>query len=166
MRQSDQPEPPVNPTTVARKSDRELAVTRAFDAPVAAVFEAWTRAELFRQWWAPKSMGAVISGCEIDARTGGGYRLTFGEGPDAPTFFGQYVEVTAPARMVWTNDESDDAPVTTVTFEDQGERTVLVLSERYGSPEPVAEAIAGMQAMAPEQFGQLDALLASRRRTD
>lgn len=162
MPQNDRPDQAANPTTVVRKSDRELTVTRAFDSPARAVFEAWTRAELFRQWWAPRSMGAQISACEIDARTGGGYRITFGEGPDSPTFFGQYVEVTAPARLVWTNDESDDAPLTTVTFEDQGERTVLVLSERYGAPEPLDEAIAGMQAMAPEQFGQLDALLASR----
>jgi uncharacterized protein YndB with AHSA1/START domain len=152
-----------NPTTVARKSERELVVTRAFDAPAGLVFEAWTRPELFRQWWAPKSMGAVLSGCEMDVRAGGGYRITFGEGAQAATFFGRYREVEAPRRLVWTNEESEAAPVTTVTFEAEGGRTRLALSEVYPSAEPVDEAIAGMEAMAAEQFSQLDALLATLR---
>jgi len=155
-------QPEGNSITTVRQASREIIVTRVFDHPIRAVFDAWTQADLFRQWWAPKSMGAVISACEIDARTGGGYRITFGEGPDAATFFGKYVEATPPTRLVWTNEESGDGPVTTVTFEDQGERTLLVLSETYPS-EPPAEAVAGMQAMSGEQFDQLDALLASRR---
>ena len=165
MEQSGQPERTENPTTVAQKSDRELIVTRTFDSPARAVFDAWTRPELFKRWWAPKSMGAALSACEIDARTGGGYRITFGDGgSDAATFFGRYLEVTPPSRLVWTNEESDDAPVTTVTFEDQGERTLLVLSELYPSAEPLPDAVAGMQAMSSEQFAQLDGLLASQRR--
>lgn len=165
MGQSGQPERTENQTTVARKTERELIVTRTFDSPAGAVFDAWTRPELFRQWWAPKSMGAVLSACEIDARTGGGYRITFGEpGSDTATFFGSYLEVTPPSRLVWTNEESEDAPVTTVTFEDHGERTLLVLSELYPSAEPLADAVAGMQAMSAEQFAQLDQLLASLRR--
>ncbi|WP_374471321.1 SRPBCC domain-containing protein [Phenylobacterium sp.] len=163
MAQSAQPERTENPTTVARKSERELVVTRTFDSPLAAVFEAWTRPELFKLWWAPASMGAVLNVCEIDARTGGGYRIMFGEGPESATFFGRYLEVTPPARLVWTNEESEEAPVTTVTFESQGDGTLLVLSELYPSPEPLGEAVAGMQAMAAEQFAQLDQLLASRR---
>ncbi|HVI34474.1 SRPBCC domain-containing protein [Phenylobacterium sp.] len=163
MSQSGQPNGEKRPTTVARKSDRELVVTRAFDSPASAVFEAWTRPELFRLWWAPKSMGATLSACEIDARTGGGYRITFGEGADSATFFGKYLEVTPPSRLVWTNEESADAPVTTVTFEDDGERTLLMMSELYPSADPVADAVAGMQAMSAEQFAQLDELLASRR---
>ncbi|MFC3069555.1 SRPBCC domain-containing protein [Phenylobacterium soli] len=151
--------------TVARQSGRELVVTRTFDSPTQAVFEAWTRPELFRLWWAPKSMGAVLSACEIDARTGGGYRLTFGDGAsDSASFFGKYLEVTPPSRLVWTNEESEGGPVTTVTLEDRRERTLLVLSELYPSAEAVPDA-AGMQAMAAEQFDQLDELLASQRRT-
>jgi uncharacterized protein YndB with AHSA1/START domain len=164
MSQSGQPNREKNLTTVARKSDRELVVTRTFDSPAKAVFEAWTRPELFRLWWAPKSMGAALSACEIDARTGGGYRITFaGEGSESATFFGKYVDVKPPSRLVWTNEESEDAPLTTVTFENQGDRTLLVLSELYPSAEPVADAVAGMQAMSAEQFDQLDELLASRR---
>lgn len=164
MGQSGQPERVQNPTTVARTSERELVVTRTFDSPARAVFEAWTRPELFRRWWAPRSMGAVLSSCEIDARTGGGYRITFGDGgAEAATFFGRYLEVAAPSRLVWTNEESDGGPVTTVTFEDQGGRTRLTLSELYPSAEPLADAVAGMEAMSAEQFAQLDELLASRR---
>jgi len=160
MGQSDQPEG--NPVTVVRQTGREIIVTRSFHHPVRAVFEAWTRAELFRQWWAPKSMGAVISACEIDARTDGGYRITFGEGAEAASFFGKYLEVTAPSRLVWTNEEGDDGQVTTVTFDDQGERTHLILTELYPAAPP-ADAVAGMKAMSREQFDQLDALLAARR---
>lgn len=159
---SGQPERVKSPTTVARKSERELVVTRTFESQVRAVFDAWTRPELFRLWWAPKSTSAALNVCEIDARIGGSYRITFGDGgTDSMTFFGRYLEVTPPSRLVWTNEESEDAPVTTVTFEDQGERTLLILSELYRSADTLADAIAGMQAMAPEQFAQLDELLAS-----
>jgi uncharacterized protein YndB with AHSA1/START domain len=166
MGQNGQPERTENPTTVARKSERELIVTRTFDSPTQTVFDAWIRPEIFRLWWAPKSMGAVLGACEIDARTGGGYRITFGDGgPNSATFFGKYLEVTPPSRLVWTNEESDDAPVTTVTFEDEGGRTRLIFTELYRSAEPLGEAIAGMQPMMSEQFAQLDEILASSRRS-
>jgi len=166
MGQSGQSERTEHPTTVARKSERELIVTRTFDSPARAVFDAWTRPEIFKLWWAPKSMGAVLASCEIDARKGGGYRIAFGDGgSDSATFFGSYLEVTPPSRLVWTNDETDDAPVTTVTFEDRGERTLLTLSELYRSAEPLPDAAAGMQAMMSEQFAQLDEILASQRQS-
>lgn len=163
MGQREQPTGAKNHTTVARTSEREVAAARTFEAPARAVFDAWTKPELFKLWWAPKSMGASLSACEIDARTGGGYRITFGDaGSGAMTFFGRYLEVTPPFRLVWTNEESDGGPVTTVTFEDLGERTRLVLSERYPSPDTLAEAVAGMQVMTAEQFDQLDELLAAQ----
>jgi uncharacterized protein YndB with AHSA1/START domain len=164
MSPSGQPPQAENPTTDAQKSERELVVTRTFDSPARVVFEAWTRPELFQRWWAPKSMGAVLSACQLDARTGGGYRITFGQGPDSATFLGKHLKVTPPSRLVWTNEESGDGPVTTVTFEDHGERTRLVLSELYPSADPLPGAVAGMQAMASEQFAQLDELLASPHR--
>lgn len=148
-----------NPTTAERKAERELVVTRTFDAPARIVFQAWTKAELFRLWWPPKSMGMTLRSCEMDVRTGGGYRLEFGE--DAATamaFFGAYIEVTPPSRMVWTNDESADGPVTTVTFEERDGRTFVVLHELYPSKEAL-EANIGAADGLPEQFGQLDDLL-------
>ncbi len=147
--------------TVERTSDRELAVTRSFDAPPRLVFEAWTRPELFMQWWAPKSMGVPLLSCEMDARVGGGYRLEFGhDAANAMAFFGKYLEATPPSRLVWTNEEDADAPVTTVTFADDGGRTRLVLHELYPTKAALDEAFPGMAGAMPEQFGQLDALLA------
>lgn len=152
--------PMKNRTTVERKSDRELVVARMFDGPARYVFEAWTRPELFRQWWVPKSMGMVLRSCEMDVRVGGGYRLVFGE--DAATamaFFGKYLEVIPNARLVWTNEESEDAAVTTVTFEEKEGKTLLVLHELYPSKEALDAAGTGAADAMPEQFEQLDELL-------
>jgi uncharacterized protein YndB with AHSA1/START domain len=145
---------------VERRSERELVVTRTFDAPARLVFEAWTRPELFRQWWAPKSSPVPLLSCEMDARTGGGYRLAFGQdAANSMSFFGRYLDVSPPSRLVWTNEESADAAVTTVTFEENGGRTRLVLQELYPTQEALDEACAGMEGAMPEQFAQLDGLL-------
>lgn len=147
-------------TAVERKSDRELVVTRTFDAPARLVFEAWTRPELFRQWWAPKSAPVPLLSCDMDVRIGGGYRLAFGhDASSSMAFFGKYLDVSPPARLVWTNEESAAAAVTTVTFEENDGRTRLVLQESYPSKEALDEACAGMEGAMPEQFEQLDALL-------
>jgi len=144
-------------TTVERRSDRELVVTRSFDAPARLVFEAWSNPELFQRWWVPKSMGMQLRSCEMDVRTGGTYRLNFGDGMD---FFGRYIEVTPQARIVWTNDEEgENASVTTVTFEEKDGRTLLVMSELYPSKEALDEAGTGAADATHETFGQLDELL-------
>jgi len=149
-----------NRTTVERKSDRELVVTRVFDGPPHIVFEAWTRPELLKRWWTPKSTGMSLLSCEADVRAGGSYRFEFGHGAsETMAFFGRYLEVTPPSRLVWTNDESDGGAVTTVTFEEQGGKTLLVLRERYPSKKALDQAIAGMEGGMPEQFAQLDELL-------
>src|ERR1700704_5123107 len=108
-------EPPMkNRTTVERKSERELVVTRTFNGPARIVFEAWTKPALFRRWWAPKSTGVSLLSCEMDVRVGGTYRLEFGHEASKPmAFYGRYLEVTQHSRLVWTNDESDDGVVTT-----------------------------------------------------
>jgi len=148
-----------NPTTVERKSEREFVVTRTFDGPARIVFEAWTRPELFKQWWAPKSLGVPLLSCEMDVRTGGGYRLEFGHSAaESWAFFGKYLEVTPPSRLVWTNEESPDAAVTTVTLEEKDGKTLLVLSELYPS-KAALEANAGAEEGLSEQFAQLDDLL-------
>jgi uncharacterized protein YndB with AHSA1/START domain len=144
-------------TTVERKSDREIVVTRTFDAPARLVFEAWSKPELLKQWWVPKSLGMTLRSLEMDVRTGGRYRLSFGDGMD---FFGRYLEVTPPSRIVWTNEESGDAgAVTTVTFEEKNGKTLLVLSELYPSKEAFDAGAGAADAMG-EQFQQLDELLA------
>ena len=149
-----------NPTTVERKSERELVVTRTFNAPPRLVFDAWTRPELFMRWWAPKSLGMSLVSCEMDVRVGGGYRVQFAGFP-AP-FFGKYIEVTPPSRLAWTNDEGENGSVTTVTFEEQGGKTRVVLRDVYPSKEALDEAIAsGSTSGYPEQFTQLDEMLAA-----
>ena len=146
--------------TADRKSERDLVVTRIFDAPVRLVFEAWTKPELFKQWWVPKSAPMSLVSCEMDIRTGGGYRLVFAYGDSTMAFFGKYIEVTPHSRLVWTNEESEDGSVTTVTFEEKGGKTLLVLHELYASKEALDAAIAsGSTSGFGEQFGQLDALL-------
>jgi uncharacterized protein YndB with AHSA1/START domain len=146
-------------TAVEQASDRELVVTRTFDAPPHILFEAWTRPDLFMRWWAPKSMGMSILSCEMDARTGGTYRLEFGQDSSSSwEFFGKYIEVIPNKRIVWTNEESDDGAVTTVTFEERDGRTLLTLRELYPSREAL-ETQRGAEDALPEQFEQLDELL-------
>jgi uncharacterized protein YndB with AHSA1/START domain len=159
-RRNSEPTAMNNRTTVERKSERELVVTRIFNGPARIVFEAWTKPELFMRWWAPKSTGVPLLSCEMDVRVGGSYRVAFGhDASTAMAFFGKYIEVIPNARLVWTNEESDDAAVTTVTFEEKGDKTLLVLHELYPSKEALDAAIEGMEGGMPEQFEQLDELL-------
>ncbi len=147
-------------TTVERKSERELVVTRTVNGPARIVFEAWTKPELFKQWWVPKSAGVSLLSCEMDVRVGGRYRLVFGlEASEPMAFFGTYLEVTPYSRLVWTNDEAGDAgQVTTVTFEEKAGKTLVVLHELYPSKEALDGAPGG-EGGRPEQFEQLDELL-------
>jgi len=149
-------------TTVQKKSEREVVVTRTFDAPARLVFEAWSKPELFKKWWVPRSMGMTLRSCELDVRTGGKYRLVFGDDPANPmAFFGKYLEVVPNKRIVWTNEESGDAgSVTTVTFEERDGKTLLVMSELYPTKEALDAAGTGAQEAMNETFGQLDELLA------
>ena len=154
----------MNRTVVKRKSDRELVVTRTFDAPAHIVFEAWSKPELFKVWWVPKSVGMSLVSCDMDIRTGGKYRLVFSHPDfDQPmAFFGTYREVTPHKRIVWTNEDSDQGAVTTVTFEETAGKTLLTLHEIYPTNAALEEALAGSAEGLPEQFAQLDELLAAR----
>jgi len=153
-----EPTPMKNRTTVERKSERELVVTRTFNAPARIVYEAWTNPELFKRWWLPKSLGMSLRSCEMDVRTGGKYRLEFE--PDGMAFFGTYLEVTPPSRLVWTNEEDGEGgPVTTVTFEETGGKTLLVLHELHSSKEALDAAGTGAADGMVETFAQLDELL-------
>ena len=157
-RRESEPTPMKNRTTVERKSERGLVVTRTFNGPARIVFEAWTKPELFRRWWAPKSMGMSLLSCEMDVRVGGMYRLEFE--PDAMAFFGTYLEVTPHSRLVWTNEEGGEGgPVTTVTFEEKGGKTLLVMHELYSSKEALDAAGTGAADAMVETFAQLDELL-------
>lgn len=151
-------------TGVERKSELELVVTRLVKAPARVVFEAWTRAELFRRWWVPKSFGLTLLTCEMDARVGGRYRLVFPHEGSTMEFFGTYLEVTPHSRLVWTNEEGDQGKtITTVTFEETAGRTLVVVSDRYPSKE--ASESGSMDAM-PEALDQLEELLGGQGSTE
>jgi uncharacterized protein YndB with AHSA1/START domain len=146
-----------NRTAVQRKSECELVVTRTFDAPPRIVFEAWTKPDLFKRWWAPKSRGMSLLSCEMDVRVGGKYRLVFGPGME---FFGRYLEVTPCSRLVWTNEEGGEGgPVTTLTLEEKGGKTLLAMHELYPSKEALDAAGTGAAEGMEELFGQLDEIL-------
>jgi uncharacterized protein YndB with AHSA1/START domain len=147
---------------VQKRSEREVVVTRAFDAPARLVFEAWSNPELFRKWWVPRSLGMTLRSCEMDVRTGGKYRLVFGDDlANTMAFFGSYLEVAPGSRIVWTNEEGGDAgSVTTVTFEERDGQTLVVMSELYPTKEALEAAGTGAQEATRETFAQLDELLA------
>ena len=158
---SSRPIPTRNRTSVERRSERELVVTRIINAPPHIVFEAWTKAELFQRWWIPKSLGLTLLSCELDVRVGGGYRLVFAADPQPMAFHGRYLEVTPPSRLVWTNEEAGgNGQITTVTFEERGGQTLLVMHDLYPSKEALDEGSGSTDAM-DETFNQLDELLAS-----
>jgi len=152
-----------NRTTVERKSERELVITRTVNGPARIVFEAWTKPELFKQWWVPKSLGLTLLSCDMDVRPGGKYKLVFKHGASEPmAFYGRYTEVTPPSRLVWTNEEGgEDGSVTTVTFEEQGGKTLVVLTELYPSKEALDAAIASGSTSGDmnETFEQLEELV-------
>jgi uncharacterized protein YndB with AHSA1/START domain len=153
-------------TVAKRKSEREVVVERTFNCSARLLFEAWTKPELFKRWWVPKSMGINLRSCELDVRVGGTYRLVFGDDPEKTmAFFGRYLEVTPYSRIVWTNDEGGDGgAVTTVTFEEKGGQTLLVLNDRYPSKEACDAGLAsGSYDGMDETLGQLDALVHERQ---
>ena len=155
------PGPVKNRTTVERTSDREVVVTRTVNGPARIVFEAFARAELLERWWVPRSMGMKLLSCEVDARVGGKYRLVFDHGGAEPAaFFGTYVEVEPYSCLAWTNEEGGEGgSVTTVTFEEKGNRTLVTLRETYPSKEALDAAGTGAADAMHETFEQLDELL-------
>jgi uncharacterized protein YndB with AHSA1/START domain len=165
-----EPIPTKDRASVERTSERELVVSRSVDGPAHIVFEAWTRPELFKRWWVPRSLPISLLACEMDVRSGGRYRLVFGHEGSTMEFFGRYLEVSPPSRLAWTNDEGDEGgPVTTVTFEEQDGRTMVTVQDLYPSKEALDDAIAsgstGISAM-PEALEQLDELLVTLSLTD
>ena len=96
----------------------------------------------------------------MDVRVGGTYRLVFSASPEPMAFFGRYNEVMPHSRLVWTNDEGgEDGAVTTVTFEERGAETLVVMHDLYPSKEALDAS--GSTGGVSETFEQLDELLVS-----
>ncbi len=154
--------PTKNHTRVERKSELELVVTRTVNGPARLVFEAWTKPELFRRWWVPKSFGLTLLSCEMDVRVGGQYRLVFPYEGSTMEFFGTYLEVTPHSRLVWTNEEGDGGKtITTVTFEENAGKTLVVVHDLYPSAEAVESGSTGAMPEALDQLAELLATLGS-----
>lgn len=157
--------PVKNPTTTERTSDRELTVARVVNGPVRLVYDAWTQPELLKRWWAPKSFGVSFLSCEADVRVGGTYRFVFSHAasPTPMAFFGTYLEVVPNARLRLTNEESgENGAVTTITFEEKGHQTRVVVHDLYPSKAALDAAIAsGSTGGMDETCGQLEELLAT-----
>ena len=148
-----------NRTTVERKSDRELVVTRTINGAGRLGFEAFSKPQMIRGWWEPKCSGLSLLSCEADVRVGGSYRLVLGQGME---FYGRYIEVTPHSRLVWSNEEGEDGgAVTTVTFEEQGGKTLLVMHDLYPSKEALDAVMVGMEGGMRESLEQLDELVAT-----
>ncbi len=162
-RRESEATPTKNRTAVERKSEREFVATRTVNGPARLVFEAWINAELFRRWWVPKSYGLTLLSCEMDVRVGGRYRLVFSHQASTMEFFGTYREVTPHSRLVWTNEEGDNGEtLTTVTFDENAGKTLLVVHDLYPSKEALDAAVAsGSTGGMPETLDQLDELLVS-----
>jgi uncharacterized protein YndB with AHSA1/START domain len=156
-----------NETIVEQPSDRELVVRRTFNGPAHIVFEAWTRPELLKRWWAPKSFGVSLFECEQDLRVGGTYRYAFGRDPKNPEVFsGRYVEVKPPSRLVFSQlyermREAGEV-VVTATFEEHQGRTLLTLHQLFPSKEALEGALAsGMERGMRITLDQLEELIAA-----
>jgi uncharacterized protein YndB with AHSA1/START domain len=159
-------EPVKNSATVERKSDRELVVTRTVNGSARLVFEAWSKPELFKRWWVPKSYGLNLVSFDADVRVGGKYRLVFNHQGQMMEFFGRYLDVTPYSRISWTNDEGgEDGAVTTVTFVEKAGRTLVAVSNLFPSKEALdADIASGGTGALPESLEQLDELLATLAR--
>lgn len=116
--------------TTARADERELTITRLFAAPRELVFEAWTKAEHLSKWSCPRDL--EISFAQSDVRPGGSLRVCM-RSPDGNEYWlsGEYREVVAPSRLVFTHAWDDAAfqTIVTVTLEPEGDKTRLTLHQ-------------------------------------
>lgn len=161
-----------NQLVVTTPSDREIVTTRVFDAPRDLVFEAHTSCEHLSHWWGPRKY--EVSSCEIDFRPGGAWRIVL-RGPDGNevTFFGEYLEIVRPERIVWTfgfEDMPGPPGPETYVFEEHDGKTTLTSSAVFGSVEERDAALgSGMEAGAAETYDRLDEyleVLGGARRAD
>lgn len=153
--------PMKNQTTAERTSDRELVVTRVVNAPARIVFEAWTKPELFKRWWVPKSVPITLLSCELGVRVGGKYKLVFSANGSPMEFFGTYTDVQPHARLAWTNEEGGQEQITTVTFDERDDgNTLLTVHNLFASKQALDDEIAsGGTSALPETLDQLEELL-------
>lgn len=157
-------------TQVERASDRELVIRRVFGARPATVFDAMTKPELLKRWWAPTSLNVVLVECEVDLRVGGRYRYVFGHpGQPVMAFSGVYREVERAARLVYTQifepmPEAGEGLIT-ASFEPVGTATHFTSRECYPSKQVLDGVLAsGMERGMRITLDQLAELLVELER--
>ena len=151
-----------NQLTVTTPSDREIVMTRVFDAPRDLVFEAHTSCEHMSRWWGPRRY--EITSCEIDFRPGGAWRIVH-SGSDGQDFgfHGEFREIVRPERIVWTF-EFEGMPghvsVDTLTLEEHDGKTTLTATSVFDTVEDRDGMLqSGMESGAAEAYDRLDEYL-------
>jgi len=167
---ADAKTPALGRTDVERASDCELLVRRVFRARPHTVFDAMTKCELLKRWWAPRSLGVEMFSCDADVRVGGKYRYVFGKhGEPTMAFNGVYKEVVAGTRVVYTQvfepmPQAGEGVITT-TFEPHPDGTLLTQRERFPSKEVLDGVIAsGMERGMRETLENLATLVGELER--
>jgi uncharacterized protein YndB with AHSA1/START domain len=152
--------------TLTTPSDREIVMTRVFDAPRDLVFEAHTSCEHMSHWWGPRKYEVVS--CDMDFRPGGAWRIVH-RGPDGfePGFHGEFREIVRPERITWTF-EFEGMPghvsVQTVTFEEHDGKTTLTATAGFDTVEERDGMLeSGMEGGAEETYDRLEEYLEALR---
>ena len=149
---------------ITTPSDREIAMTRVFDAPRALVFDAFTKPELVRRWLTGPD-GWAFAVCDIDLRAGGKYRYVWRKAgvPDMG-MGGEFREVVPPERVVWTFEYvplPGHISVETMTLAERDGRTLLTVRDQFSSKEDLEGMVnSGMESGARESYERLDELIA------
>lgn len=149
---------------VALPSEREVRMTRLFDASPARLFEAMTKPEHVKRWWGRLGEGYSVPVCEIDLRVGGGWRWVNRHPHGDATFYGEYREITPPSRLVYTEifaDYPDTVSVVTALFAAEGDKTRLTCTAEYPTREVRDIVMAsGMEKGAALSYDQLERVAA------
>jgi uncharacterized protein YndB with AHSA1/START domain len=154
---------------VTTPSDREICLTRLFDAPRQLVFEVMTKPEHVKRWWGRLGEGYTVPVCEIDLRVGGKWRFVNKHPQGEAAFYGEYLEISPPGRLVFTEifePFPDAVSVVTAVLVDEGKQTRFTAVVRYPSVE-VRDMVlnSGMSRGAGISYDRLEDLVAELQRS-
>ncbi|HTN84194.1 MAG TPA: SRPBCC family protein [Sorangium sp.] len=154
---------------VTTPSEKEICMTRLFNAPRQLVFDVMTKPEHVKRWWGCLGEGYSVPVCEIDLRQGGKWRFVNRHPQGEAAFHGEYKEITPPSRLVFTEifeDYPDTVSVVTTVLTDEGGKTRMTATVRYPSLE-VRDIVmgTGMAHGAGLSYDRLEDLVAQLQRS-
>jgi uncharacterized protein YndB with AHSA1/START domain len=153
---------------VTTPSDREIRLTRLFDAPRHLVFEAMSKPEHIRRWWGALGDGYSVPVCEVDLRPGGAWKFVSRHPRGDAVFYGVYREIAAPERLVYTEifePFPDVESVVTAVLTDESGKTRLTVTAAYPSPEVRDNVLkTGMERGAAMSYDRLEEVAAELQR--